>query len=96
ESRSTSLVCQVLQGSDGRWSIHGTYTNEPKALVRDRSPIHTGGIKLELGGTPLTTLSGHYWTDRNTRGEMNLRFISREIANDFAAARSLAESVLAR
>ncbi|MCC6557966.1 MAG: TIR domain-containing protein [Polyangiaceae bacterium] len=92
ESQSTSFVATVVQGADGQWTIHGTYRNEPMIAVRARSPIHNGAIQLRLSGTPPITMSGHYWTDRDTKGEMSLRVVSEEAAEDYATARALARS----
>lgn len=90
ESSSSSMVSTIKPEADGRWSIHGTYLNEPKLLLCERSPIHHGGIMLHIGGPPPTTLAGQYWTDRNTKGEMTLRLISRATADDYVTAKALA------
>ncbi len=90
ESRSTSLATMVVQEPSGQWSLNVIYRNEPRPSVRARSQIHHGAMVLRLGGPPPTTLSGHYWTDRGTQGEMTLRFVSRELASDYATATALA------
>lgn len=86
ESTSVSLATTLTEEPDGSWSINGIYRNEPKLSMRERSPIHQGGIVLRLGGPPPDTMAGQYWTDRGTSGEMKLARVSREPADDYLAA----------
>jgi diguanylate cyclase (GGDEF)-like protein len=90
ESRSLSLAITVVQEPSGEWSLNVIYRNEPRPSVRSRSQIHHGAMVLQVGGSPVITLSGHYWTDRGTQGEITLRFVSRELASDYATALALA------
>lgn len=60
------------------YRVAGVYTNEPKIHLRgNRSEIHRGGLLLETHGPANRpdTLTGEYWTDRKTKGEMT--FIER-------------------
>jgi len=52
--------------------VFAVYRNESKLEVRDRSPIHYGALALTVQGTPAQSLVGFYWTDRNTRGDIEL------------------------
>ena len=55
------------------YRVAGVYTNEPKTHLRGkRSEIHRGGLLLETHGPANRpdTLTGEYWTDRKTKGEM--------------------------
>ena len=55
------------------YRVAGVYTNEPKMHLRGkRSEIHRGGLLLETHGLANRpdTLTGEYWTDRKTKGEM--------------------------
>ena len=55
------------------YRVAGVYTNEPKAHLRgNRSEIHFGGLLLETHGPANrpNTLTGEYWTDRKTKGQM--------------------------
>lgn len=72
ESQSEILGAEVLRSDDGSYRIIGVYRNEPRLGVRDRSPIHYGGLVLQVVGTPPVRLAGHYWTDRDTAGEVAL------------------------
>lgn len=42
------------------------------SLSVTRSPIHYGAVALSVRGTPAETLEGVYWTDRLTRGDIQL------------------------
>ena len=64
----------------------GVYSNEPKHSIRNRSPIHYGTLKLNIIGNPVTALSGHYWTDRGTQGELYLSDCKNAFPEDFALA----------
>jgi hypothetical protein len=90
ESTSVSLATTLVEEADGAWSVNGIYRNEPRLSVREHSPIHQGGLVLRLGGPPPDTMSGHYWTDRATRGEMQLVRVSRESADDYSTAQTRA------
>lgn len=72
ESQSELLGAEVVRADDGSYRIIGVYRNEPSLGVRERSPIHYGGLVLQVIGSPPIRLAGHYWTDRNTAGEINL------------------------
>jgi len=75
ESGSESLAGSIVRNPDGVFVISSTYRNTPKLQIRDRSPIHHGGLLLNIQGDPTNGLEGQYWTDRDTKGE--LRFVSK-------------------
>ena len=55
------------------YQISGVYTNRPQTHLRGyRSEMHLGGLLLETHGPANrpNTLTGEYWTDRKTKGEM--------------------------
>lgn len=89
ESASELVAAEINKASDGTYRLAAVYRNEPKLSVRDRSPIHYGAIVLDVQGDPAKELSGYYWTDRNSRGE--IRTLSRytAIAGSFADAQRL-------
>jgi hypothetical protein len=70
ESTSELVSAEITRAGDGLYKVAGVYRNEPKLSVRDRSPIHYGAIVLDIHGDPVKSLVGHYWTDRDTRGEL--------------------------
>jgi hypothetical protein len=72
ESQSELLGAEMARSDDGSYRIVGVYRNEPRLGIRERSPIHYGGLALEIRGEPPVELIGHYWTDRQTQGEIAL------------------------
>jgi len=72
ESTSELLVDNIAVDADGTFRVFAVYRNESKIEVRDRSPIHYGALALTVQGSPAESLVGFYWTDRNTRGDIEL------------------------
>ena len=74
ESGSTLIAHSIEQQEDeGLYKLVGVYRNEPKIELRGvRSEIHHGSFALEIHGSPVYELQGHYWTDRATKGGMSL------------------------
>lgn len=89
ESESSSVTASIEKGNDKKSSIFVIYRNEPKREVIHRSPIHYGAMKLSLGGDNGDRLVGEYWTDRNTKGSLDLRLVERKEASDFQSAQKL-------
>jgi hypothetical protein len=89
ESRSEVLGAEVIRAQDGAYCIVGVYRNEPRLEVRHRSPIHHGAIYLHVVGSPVIRLEGHYWTDRDTNGSMELTQRNKKLADDFQTAQEL-------
>ena len=58
ESASELIGSEIVSFPDGTFRITGVYRNEPKQLIRDRSPIHNGAILLTVIGRPATALKG--------------------------------------
>ena len=86
ESRSELLGAEILRADDGTYRVIGVYRNEPRLSVRDRSPIHYGGLVLQVVSERATKLEGHYWTDRDTAGEIYLTAKRRRLIDDFESA----------
>jgi hypothetical protein len=80
----TEIVCAV----DGLYCVSGVYRNEPRYLERGHSPIHYGAVWLQVIETPAHMMEGHYWTDRNTAGELRLTDRHMQKFQDFKAAQS--------
>ncbi len=62
---------QIVDEGSGRFKFTGIYRNEPRLEVRDDSHIHNGAFILDIEGDALkpSSLRGHYWTDRDSKGE---------------------------
>jgi hypothetical protein len=65
-----------------------TYRSEPKASVSKRSAIHHGTAVLEFGRSPNWVLSGRYFTERKTTGELKLAFRDRKTNTQLTDAES--------
>jgi len=87
ESSSELLGAEIISSRDGTFKIVAVYRNEPKMAVRSRSPIHHGAIIMELIKTPQLALRGHYWTDRDTNGDIELVARLPQTFGDFQSAR---------
>jgi hypothetical protein len=73
ESSSVSRASELKRLLDGRWSLSWLYDNTPRTSVRYRSERHCGAAELCTGGSRGEELSGEYFTDRLTRGELHFR-----------------------
>lgn len=88
ESRSTSDLSQVV-GGDGAASLVYMYLNTPNNRIQDRSRIHHGSTSLAITGVPATRLHGHYWTDRDTRGDLDFKDRRKSSVEDYEQAVAL-------
>lgn len=71
ESKSNLLSGNFIINESENIKVAGIYNNIPNLMVRDRSPIHYGGLLLEIGDHDKNHLYGEYWTDRETRGTLS-------------------------
>ena len=88
ESSSELPAATIVRAADGVSRVCGVYRNDPRLSARSRSPMHNGAISLEVQGNPPTALAGHYWTDRNTSGEIKLTNRKKKHFGSFDAARA--------
>lgn len=89
ESKSRLIAHSIELSDDGIYRIAGIYRNEPRVeLQGDRSEIHHGSLLLEVYGTPPTSMEGHYWTDRGTRGTMTISRKKEKLFDNFEAAQA--------
>ena len=72
DSSSELVGTEIVCFEDGLYCVSGVYRNEPRLQVRDTSPIHYGAVWLKIIDEPTKKIIGHYWTDRNSMGEMEL------------------------
>lgn len=73
ESSSASVAYNIAQDPDGLFRLFNVYQNVPAVELRgERSEIHFGALALEVHDDPPARLSGHYWTDRSTKGSLEL------------------------
>ena len=92
ESSSKVIDGGIISNSDNVYQIGGVYLNESILSLRQQSPIHYGAQLLTIVGKPVISLQGHYWTDRNTAGELELTERKKKIFHDFHSAKSAFDS----
>lgn len=89
ESSSEVHGTDVVESSDGTYRVYSVYRNEPNVSVRSRSPIHYGGLILNVEGDPAECLTGHYWTDRNSCGTVETVGFQKQITSNYNKAAAL-------
>jgi hypothetical protein len=72
ESSSELVGTEIVCSTDGLYCVSGVYRNEPRFQVRARSPIHYGAVWLKIIDEEEKKVIGHYWTDRDSAGEMEM------------------------
>jgi hypothetical protein len=83
ESQSVTSSAALALDEDGRASLVGVYQNVPRPEVRGRSEVHAGALRLLVEGEPPKGLTGSYWTERKTLGEIALVRVSDKRAHTF-------------
>lgn len=82
-----STVAQVFR--DNGCSLDYIYLNRPDSKVEHRSRMHHGSASLDITGLPATRLKGRYWTDRDTKGELDFTERRQKTVDDFEQGSSL-------
>lgn len=72
ESKSTS-VSASYENVNGEKKLVYTYYNTPHSEHRERSPLHIGTAILSV--EDITELTGEYFTDRKTIGDLRLKCV---------------------
>lgn len=91
ESTSETTSSQLLRRPEDLTILEYSYSNVPRATVRDRSEVHFGSARLESTGQQPTRLEGDYWTDRRTTGEMRFTTRTDRILQTYADAEDFFE-----
>jgi hypothetical protein len=87
-SDSRAAMWQQNPGNAAR-ELTFTYSNRPLHSLEERSQPHLGTAELDVVGMEPSAMSGDYFTDRYTKGDMQLTLVDRTTRHaDFAAARS--------
>ncbi len=85
ESRSRSSY-GVVSTVDGVASVDYMYLNRPDSSFEHRSRMHHGSTALDITGQPATRLRGRYWTDRDTKGELDFGQRRKATVDDYDEA----------
>jgi hypothetical protein len=88
ESRSSSSLADVTTNPDGS-ALTYLYLNRPDSRHEGRSRMHHGAVALDIAGAPARRLKGRYWTDRDSRGELDFQERISKLAEDFDEAEAL-------
>ncbi|MDP5599829.1 hypothetical protein P3809_01815 [Pseudomonas aeruginosa] len=59
-----------------------SYTSKPRISLSERSTPHDGSAVFQIIEKPELKLSGRYWTERLTKGEIILEYYSKELLED--------------
>jgi hypothetical protein len=88
ESKSKSSIAVV--SDDGvSASLDYMYLNRPESRYEYRSRMHHGSTSLDITGRPVIRLQGRYWTNRDSRGEIDFNQQVKKFADDFLQAEAL-------
>ncbi len=89
ESKSTSALAEVSE-VDGSIILTYMYLNKPEMRVEHRSRIHHGSTVFDVSGSPARRLKGRYWTDRDSKGELDFEERNKKsLADDYTEAAGL-------
>ena len=88
ESMSRSSIARLSEDETGL-SLAYMYSNRPDSRVEHRSTRHNGSAFVEVSGSPASRMRGRYWTDRYTRGELDLLERRPRAASSFRDATEL-------
>lgn len=78
ESNSHSVTSSFdIDDKRGICNLYYTYVNEPHVNIQDRSAIHYGTIRFYINQDNEDTLTGDYWTSRDTKGTIQLKRVRR-------------------
>lgn len=89
ESRSNSRATMwVGTSAGGVKTLTYTYANRPRQELEERSHPHLGTAALDIVGLRPKVVAGDYFTDRYTKGDMQLRLVDRTTDHaDFSSTR---------
>jgi SMODS-associating 2TM, beta-strand rich effector domain len=88
-SASETVSAKLVAAADGVMTMAAVYRNTPRMRERAKSPMHFGALLVELHHDPVQSLVGHYWTDRQTGGDMEFTGRSKKLATDFEQTEKL-------
>ena len=87
ESRSNSTAAELQHEGTGP-VLSYVYFNRPDIDVADRSRAHFGGASLYVTGKPPISLHGRYWTERDSKGEIQFYERTRKQCTGYGEAQA--------
>ena len=88
ESQSSSSLAKVTDDNTVA-SLDYMYLNRPDPTVEHRSRMHHGSSSMTIIGRPATRLRGRYWTDRDSRGELDFTLRKPGLVDGYGEAATL-------
>jgi hypothetical protein len=82
-SKSRSVVSEITKNASDDFSVFYHYGNTPRRELRDGSPIHMGGVSIEVFSVRPKTIEGEYWTSRNSGGSLSFQYVSKDRIGSF-------------
>jgi SMODS-associating 2TM, beta-strand rich effector domain len=92
ESQSQSLAAEFTSIEDEAQLLY-SYKNIPNLSLQQQNPEHYGTVVLDMVSSVPNTLKGFYYTQRLSRGEIELTHYCKELAQDFKDANTLSFSI---
>lgn len=93
KSKSVSLTYSIKEEPDGLFELSLVYRNTPKIEYQGvESEMHHGSLLVDVNSDVPKRLVGHYWTDRRTRGTIELDWCSRDHYESFEDAQNTIET----
>jgi SMODS-associating 2TM, beta-strand rich effector domain len=86
QARSSSVLGD-LSVVDSTPVLTYVYRAQPDLRHAKRNPMHHGSTVLTVSGRPPSRLKGRYWTDRDSKGELDFEHWRPELADDYDEAK---------
>lgn len=86
-SRSEHIVGDIVRSPTGPPVLWFMFRSEAHALHRDGNPPRRGAAALVISSAPTLRMQGDYWTEEETRGEVQTHGRSRHLYDDFDQAK---------
>jgi len=84
EMHSHSYISDFIIDTDNQIKrLSYSYLSNPNQIVRERSEVHNGTILFDIIDMGSEKLSGQYWTERKTTGQIELEFWKKEKLEDY-------------
>lgn len=91
KSRSVSTLARMQAQDSGEFYLDYIYANAPKLKHRQELDNHFGSSRLILPSVRPIKFTGEYWTDRLSRGSLELNWVSKRTVSELVDAQILAQ-----